>query len=60
MIIYILYTIFGIIIFISLFWLCWIFVAARGPSLAAGSGGCSLVVVQALTVVASLVAEHRL
>ena len=36
------------------FWLCWIFVAARGLSLVVVSGGCSLVSVCGFTV------EHRL
>ena len=43
------------------FWLCWVFVALCGLSLVAGSRGYSLVVVWGLlTVVASLVVEHRL
>ena len=41
------------------FWLRWVFVAARGLSLVAASGGYSLVAVSGLLiVVASLVAEH--
>ena len=43
------------------FWLCWVFVAAHGLSLAAASRGSSLVAIQGLLiVVAPLVAEHRL
>ena len=42
------------------FWPHWVFMAAHGLSLVL-SGSCSLVVVPGvLTVVASLVAEHRL
>ena len=40
--------------------LCWVFVAARGLSLVASSGGCSVAVHALLIVVASLVAAHRL
>ena len=40
--------------------LCWVFVAARGLSLVAASGGYFVVVHGLLIVVASLVAEHRL
>ena len=41
------------------FWLHWAFMAARGLSLVAASGGCPLVVVPGLlTAVTSLVAEH--
>ena len=44
-----------------LFWLRWVFVAARGLSLVVVSGGYSVVVVQGLLIVmASPVAEHRL
>ena len=43
------------------FFLCWVFIAAQGLSLVVGSEGYSLVaVLRLLTVVASLVAEHRL
>ena len=42
------------------FWLHWVFVAARGPSLVAASGGYSVVVRGLLIAVASLVAEHGL
>ena len=43
------------------FWLCGVFVAARGLSLVVASGGYSLFAVCGLLiVVASLVAEHRL
>ena len=43
------------------FWLHWVFVAARGLSLVAVSGGLLFVVVCGLLIaVASLVAEHRL
>ena len=51
-------------IFIYLFiylWLPWVFIAVQGLSLVAKSRGHSLVVMQGLlSVVASLVAEHRL
>ena len=40
------------------FWLCWVFVAARGLSLVVASGGYSLL--RLLIAMASLVAEHRL
>ena len=41
------------------FWLHWVFTAAHGLSLAAASGGCSLVGVHRLLIVlASLVIEH--
>ena len=43
-----------------IYWLHWVFVAARGISIVAESGGCSLVVVLGLLiVVASLVAERE-
>ena len=43
------------------FWLHWAFMAARGLSLVAASGGCPLVVVPGLlTAVTSLVVGHRL
>ena len=43
------------------FWLPWVFIAVQGLSLVAKSRGYSLVVMQGLlSVVASLVAEHRL
>ena len=43
------------------FWLHWVFIAAQWLSLVASSGGYSLVVLcRLLTVVASLVAKHRL
>ena len=43
------------------FWLCWVFVVARGLSLVVASGGYSFVVVHGLLiVVASLVVEHGL
>ena len=50
-----------------LFWLCWVFIAGRGLSLVAPSGGYSLLrcagfsfAVASLIEVASLVAEHGL
>ena len=44
-----------------LFWLCWVFITARGLSLVVASGGCSLAAVRGLlTVATSLVAEHGL
>ena len=47
--------------FICLFiWLHWVFVAARGLSLVAVRGLSLVAVSGLLTVVASLVAEHRL
>ena len=43
------------------FWLCWVFVAARGLSPVGASGGYSLVAVHGLrTEIASLVAEYGL
>ena len=58
---YVLYILLRITIFISLFWPCWVFVAAHGLSLLAGSGGSSpAVVCRLLVVLASLVAECRL
>ena len=42
------------------FWLCSVFVAVRGLSLVAASGGYSVAVRRLLIAVASLVAEHRL
>ena len=52
------------LIFIHLFiyfWLHWVFVAARGLSLVAASGGLLFITVRGLLIaVASLVAEHGL
>ena len=42
------------------FWLHWVFVAVRGLSLVAVSGGYSVAVRELLIAVASLVAEHGL
>ena len=43
------------------FWLCWVFIAMRGPSLVVASGGPLFVAVhRPLTAVASPVAEHGL
>ena len=42
------------------FWLHWVFVAARGLSLVAASGGYSVAVRGLLIAVASLVVEHGL
>ena len=42
------------------FWLCWVFVSVRGLSLVVATGGHSIAVRGPLTIVASLVAEHRL
>ena len=43
------------------FWLCWVFIATCGLSLAVAGRGCSLVVgCGPILVVASLVVEHRL
>ena len=42
------------------FWLRWVFVAVRGLSLVAASGGYSVAVRGLLIAVASLVAEHGL
>ena len=54
----------GSSLFIYLFiylWLPWVFIAVQGLSLVAKSRGHSLVVMQGLlSVVASLVAEHKL
>ena len=50
-------------LFIYLFiylWLCWVFVSVQGLSLVAASGGHSSSRCAGLTIVASLVAEHRL
>ena len=47
--------------FFFFFWLCWVFVAARGLSLVAASRGLLFVAVRRLLIaVASLVAEHGL
>ena len=49
-----------IYLFIYLFWLHWVFVAAHGLSLVAASGGLLFVAVRRLLIaVASLVAEHE-
>ena len=46
-------------IYFIYFWLCWVFVAARGLSLVAASGGYPSLRVRGLLIaVASLVAEH--
>ena len=42
------------------FWLCWVFIAARGLSLVAVSRGYSVAVHRFLIAVASLAAQHRL
>ena len=43
------------------FWLCWVFVAARGLSLVAARRGLPFVAVRGLLIaMASLVAEHGL
>ena len=50
-----------IFIYLFIFWLCWVFVAARRLSLVAASGGlCFFVVCGLLIAGASLVAEHGL
>ena len=47
--------------FLIYFWLRWVFIAARGLSLVAASGGLLFLVVRRLLIaMASLVAEHRL
>ena len=52
---------FFLILFISLFWLCWVFVAVCRLSLALANGGSARVPARWLLVaVASLVAEPRL
>ena len=38
------------VIYLFYFWLCWVFVAARGLSLVAASGVCSLVAVYGLLI----------
>ena len=49
------------LMYLFIFWLHWVFVAACGLSLVVASGGYSLVAVHGLIMaVASLVAEHRL
>ena len=46
---------------VFLFWLHWVFIAARGLSLVVASRGYSLVEVRGLLIaVASLIAKHRL
>ena len=40
------------------FWLCWVFIAIHGLSLAAASRGYSLVAVHGLIALASLVEHH--
>ena len=49
-----------IFFFFFFFWLHWVFVAVRGLSLVAASGGYSVVVRGLLIAVASLVMEHGL
>ena len=57
----VLFTFLLFIYFIYLLWLCWVFDAACRLSLAAASGGCSLVAVRGLlTEVVSPVVEHGL
>ena len=55
---------FFLIIYFYLFiylWLCWVFVSVRGLSPAAASGGSLFIAMRGpLTIMASLVAEHRL
>ena len=46
--------------YLFMFWLCWVFVSVRGLSLVAASGGHSSSRCAGLSLVASLVAEHRL
>ena len=49
------------LIYFIYFWLCWVFIVARGLSLAAESGGLLFVAMRRLlVVVASLVVEHGL
>ena len=51
----------GYLFYLFLFWLCWVFITARGLSLVVASGGYSLAAVHGLlTVATSLVAEHGL
>ena len=50
----------GCFFFKIYFWLRWVFVALRGLSLLAASGGYSVAVRGLLIAVASLVAEHGL
>ena len=53
--------IFQALFIIYFFRLCWVFIAARGLSLVAASGGLLIVAVRGLLIaVASLVVEHRL
>ena len=52
---------FNCIIFVFIFWLCWVFVGCAGSSLVVASEGCSLAEEHSLLiVVASLVVEHGL
>ena len=52
---------FFLLLNIYLFWLCWVFIAARGLYLVAASGGYSLVVVcRLLIALASLIVGHGL
>ena len=54
-------SLFFLIYFIYYFWLCWVFVAARGLFSSCGEWGLLLVAVHGLLIaVASLVAEHGL
>ena len=54
------YLFFQIIYLHVYFWLCWIIVAACGLSLAAASGGYSLVAAHRLLVAVASLVEHRL
>ena len=53
-------TFFFLKIFIICFWLCWIFVAARGFFFKLWQAGATLVVLRLPTVVASLAVKHWL
>ena len=55
-----LFFLFYFIYLLIYFWLCWVFVAARGLSLLAASGGCSSLRCAGFSLRWLLVAEHGL
>ena len=48
------------VIFVFVFWLCWVFVAARGLFSGCGEQGLLFVVVRGLLIAVASLAEHRL